>query len=187
MVNIDKDQGLAVFQGKSIAKLWHNNEWWFIVEDIVAALVDSKDIGQYINKMRQRDLQLSQGWVQIVHPLPIPTPGGIQKKNCVNTEGAFRIIQSIPSPKAEPFKLWLARVGYERVQEIENPELTQKRMKETYKSKGYSDYWIEKRVRGIAVRDELTGEWKQRGIAMEREFAILTSEISKATFDMTPN
>jgi len=106
--------------------------------------------------------------------------------NCVNTEGAFRIIQSIPSPRAEPFKLWLAKTGYERVQEIDNPELAQKRMKEIYKAKGYSDDWIEKRVRGIAIRDELTDEWKKRGVQEEKEFAILTAEISKATFGMTP-
>lgn len=107
--------------------------------------------------------------------------------NCVNTEGAFRLIQSIPSPKAEPFKLWLAKVGYERVQEIENPELAQTRMREIYQQKGYSDEWIEKRVRGIAVRDELTGEWKKRGVNENKEFAILTSEISKATFGLTPS
>ena len=107
--------------------------------------------------------------------------------DCVNTKNAFRIIQSIPSPKAEPFKQWLAQVGYDRVQEIENPELAQKRMKEIYKAKGYSDDWIEKRVRGIAIRDELTGEWKKRGVGTDREFSILTAEISKATFGMTPS
>lgn len=106
--------------------------------------------------------------------------------NCVSVKGAFRLIQSIPSPKAEPFKLWLAQVGYERVQEIENPELAQKRMKDIYRAKGYSDEWIEKRVRGIAVRDELTDEWKRRGVQLEREYSILTAEISKATFGMTP-
>ncbi|MBI2110173.1 phage antirepressor protein, partial [Candidatus Woesearchaeota archaeon] len=113
--------------------------------------------------------------------------GKKRETNCVNTEGALRIIQSIPSPKAEPFKLWLAKVGYDRVKEIENPELAQKRMKEIYKAKGYSEEWIEKRVRGIAIRDELTGEWSKRGLQSEREYAILTAEISKATFDMTPN
>jgi DNA-damage-inducible protein D len=114
--------------------------------------------------MKKRDEPLAKGWVQIVHTLVVDTAGGKQKMNCVNTEGAFRIIQSISSPKAEPFKRWLAKVGYERVQEIEDPELAQKRMKDTYKLKGYSDDWIEKRVRGIAVRDELTDEWDSRGI-----------------------
>ena len=136
--------------------------------------------------MKQRDEELSKGWVQFVHILPAPTKGGSQNMNCTNTEGAFRIIQSIPSPKAEPFKLWLAKVGYERVQEIENPELAQKRMRQIYKEKGYSDGWIEKRTRGIAVRDELTGEWKKRGVKEKTEYSILTAEISKATFDMNP-
>lgn len=178
---------LAIFQGKKVRKTWYNNEWWFVVEDIVFVLTDSQDPKQYINKMRQRDEQLSQGWVQIVHTLPVETVGGKQKMNCVNTEGAFRIVQSIPSPQAEPFKLWLAKVGYERVQEIENPELAQKRMRNLYKVKGYSEDWIEKRVRGIAIRDELTDEWKKREVGAEKEYAILTAEISKATFGMTPS
>jgi len=149
------DKGLIVFEEKNIRRIWFKEVWWFVLEDIVVALTDSKDPKQYIQKMKQRDISLSEGWVQIVLTLSIETPGGAQKMNCVNTEGAFRIIQSIPSKKAEPFKLWLARVGYERVQEIEDPELAQKRMKEIYKAKGYSDDWIEKRVRGIAIRDEL--------------------------------
>jgi hypothetical protein len=184
---MEKEKSLSIFQGKSIRKTWHNNEWWFALEDIVSALTDSADPKQYIQKIKQRDEVLAKGWVQIVHTLEIKTIGGQQKMNCVNTEGAFRIIQSIPSPKAEPFKLWLAKVGYERVQEIENPELAQRRMKEIYRLKGYSDEWIEKRVRGIAVRDELTDEWKKRDAGAEREFAILTAEISKATFGMTPS
>ncbi len=182
-----KDESLIVFQGKDIRRTWHNEEWWFVIEDIVSVLTDSRDPKQYINKMKQRDEQLSEGWVQIVHILPIDTSGGNQKMNCVTTEGAFRIIQSIPSLKAEPFKRWLAKVGYERVQEIENPELVQKRMKEIYRAKGYSDDWIEKRVRGIAIRDELTDEWSKRKIKTEKEYAILTAEISKATFGLTPS
>jgi len=149
-------------------------------------LTDSTDIKQYINKMRKRDEQLSKGWVQFVHTLPIRTLGGIQKMNSVNTEGAFRIIQSIPSPKAEPFKLWLAKVGYDRVKEIENPELAQERMKELYEQKGYSKSWIDKRLRGMAVRQGLTDEWTKRGITEQEDFSILTAEISKAAFDMTP-
>jgi len=147
---------LAVFEGKKIRKVWHDDEWWFVLTDIVEALTDSVNPRQYIKNMRNRDEELSKGWVQFEHPLLMNTAGGKQKVNCTNTEGAFRIIQSIPSPKAEPFKRWLAKVGYERVQEIDNPELAQKRMKELYRSKGYSDEWIEKRVRGIAVRQELS-------------------------------
>src|SRR3989344_3926449 len=183
---MELNNALAVFEGKKVRKTWYADEWWFVIEDIVFILTDSADPKQYIQKIKQRDEILSQGWVQIVHTLPVETSGGKQKMNCVNTEGAFRIIQSIPSPKAEPFKLWLAKVGYDRVKEIENPELAQKRMKEIFKFKGYSEEWIEKRVRGIAIRDELTDEWKKRGVIADREFAILTGEISKATFGMTP-
>ncbi|HLD72898.1 MAG TPA: Bro-N domain-containing protein [Candidatus Nanoarchaeia archaeon] len=181
------EHSLALFEGKKVRKVWHNDEWWFVIEDIVAVLTDSVDPKGYIKDMRRRDEELSKGWGQIATPLPIPTIGGIQNINCSNTEGAFRIVQSIPSPKAEPFKLWLAKVGYERVQEIENPELAQKRMKELYKAKGYSEDWIEKRVRGIAIRDELTDEWKKGEVKTEKEYAILTAEISKATFGMTPS
>src|SRR3989344_1513358 len=182
MINNNK---ISIFQGKNIRRTWHNEEWWFVIEDIIIALTDSLDPKQYLNKMRQRDEQLEQGWVQIVHTLPIDTLGGKQRMNCVNVEGAFRLIQSIPSPKAEPFKRWLAKVGYERVQEIENPELAQERMKKLYELKGYSKEWIEKRLRGIAIRQELTDEWKNRGVSKEVEFAILTNEISKATFGKT--
>jgi len=184
---MNENKALIVFEGKNIRRTWFNDEWWFVIEDIVQALTDSQDPKQYIQKMKQRDTPLSEGWVQFVRTLEIHTPGGKQKMNCVNTEGAFRIIQSIPSAKAEPFKLWLAKIGYDRVKEIENPELAQKRMKDIYKAKGYSDDWIEKRVRGIAVRDELTDEWKKRDVKTEKEFAILTAEISKATFGMTPS
>jgi len=184
---MDSKDALVVFEGREIRHTWNNNEWWFVLEDIVQILTDSKDPKQYIQKMKKRDEPLAKGWVQIVHTLVVDTAGGKQKMNCVNTEGAFRIIQSIPSPKAEPFKRWLAKVGYERVQEIEDPELAQKRMKDTYKLKGYSDDWIEKRVRGIAARDELTEEWDNRGIKTNREYSILTSEISKATFGLTPS
>ena len=177
---MDTHTALVVFQGKQIRRTWHNDEWWFVVEDIVTVLTDSKDPKQYISKMRKRDDELSKGWVQFVHTLPISTLGGSQRMNCANTGGIFRIIQSIPSPRAEPFKRWLAKVGYERVQEIENPELAQKRMRELYRSKGYSDDWIEKRVRGIAIRDELTSEWDKRGVKTQKEFSILTAEISKA-------
>lgn len=178
---------IAVFKGQKVRKIIHNNEWWFVIEDVVAALTDSVQPGGYIKDMRRRDPELSKGWGQIATPLAIETAGGIQKINCANTEGIFRIIQSIPSPKAEPFKRWLARVGYERVQEIEDPELAMKRMRAIYKAKGYSDAWIEKRVRGIAVREELTDAWNKRGIKDQGHYAILTAEISKAAFGLTPS
>jgi DNA-damage-inducible protein D len=180
------NKALVVFQDKEIRRKWFNDKWWFVIEDIVFALTDSKDTKQYINKLRQRDEELSKGWVQFVHTLPILTKGGLQDINCANTEFMFRIIQSIPSKKAEPFKRWLAKVGYERVQEIENPELAQVRMKELYHAKGYSQDWIDKRLRGIAIRQGLTDEWKERGIEEQKDFSILTAEISKATFGMTP-
>ncbi len=181
------DSHIAVFKGKGIRKTIHNNEWWFVVEDIVLALIDSRDPKQYIQRMKQRDPELGKGWVQIVHTLPIETSGGPQNILCANTEGIFRIIQSIPSPKAEPFKRWLAKVGYERVQEIEDPELATKRTRAIYKAKGYSDDWIEKRMRGIAIREELTDEWKKREVKEEKEYAILTAEIAQATFGVTPD
>ncbi len=182
---MDSSNALVVFQGKRIRRTWHNNEWWFSIVDIVGVLTDSINPKGYIKDMRRRDNELSKGWGQIATPLLIETKGGKQSVNCANTEGIFRIIQSIPSSKAEPFKRWLAKVGYERVQEIEDPELAQKRMKELYRKKGYSDNWIEKRVRGIAIRHELTDEWKERGIEKKADFAILTNEISRATFDKT--
>ena len=178
---------LAIFQNKKIRKTIHENEWWFVVEDVILALIDSSDPKQYIQRIKQRDPELGKGWVQIVHTLDVITKGGKQKMLCANTEGIFRIIQSIPSPKAEPFKRWLAKVGYERVQEIEDPELATKRTRALYKAKGYSEDWIEKRMRGIAIREELTDEWQKRGVKEQRDYSILTAEISKATFDMTPS
>lgn len=178
---------LAVFKGKKIRRTLHNNEWWFAVSDVVEVLTDSPNAADYIKKMRSRDEELAKGWGQIVTLLSIETAGGPQKLNCANTEGIFRIIQSIPSPKAEPFKRWLAKVGYERVQEIEDPELATKRTRALYQAKGYPEDWIEKRMRGIAIREELTDEWKKRGIKEDQEFSILTAEITKAAFDMTPS
>jgi len=177
---------IAVFRGKEIRKTVYNNEWWFVVEDVASALIDSKDPKQYIQRMKQRDPELGKGWVQFVHTLLVETSGGRQRMNCANTEGIFRIIQSIPSPKAEPFKRWLAKVGYERVQEIEDPELATKRTRAIYRAKGYSDAWIEKRMRGIAVREELADEWKKRDVKHEKDYAILTAEIAEAAFGVTP-
>jgi len=187
---------LVVFQKKDIRRQLHNGEWWFVINDVVAALTDSTDPGRYLRNLRSRDKDLAElfnpvdkGASQIETPLELAfeTAGGKQKLPCWNTEGIFRLIQSIPSKKAEPFKRWLARVGYERVQEIENPELAQKRMKMLYKAKGYSEEWIERRVRGIAIRQELTDEWERRGVSQSQDFAILTAEISKATFGITPS
>lgn len=181
------DTKIAIFKGIKVRKTIHKKEWWFVVEDVVYALTDTVNAKDYIKKFRNRDKELSKGWGQIVTPLSIDTSGGKQKINCANTEGIFRIIQSIPSPKAEPFKRWLAKVGYERIQEIEDPELATKRTRALYKAKGYSNDWVEKRMRGIAIRDELTDEWKDRGVKEQIDYAILTAEISKATFGMTPS
>ncbi|MCX6716208.1 MAG: Bro-N domain-containing protein [Candidatus Taylorbacteria bacterium] len=178
---------IAIFKKKKIRKTLHEKEWWFVIVDVIEALTDSVDPKQYLKNILNRDEDLSKGWGQIEHLLPINTAGGAQKMLCANTEGIFRIIQSIPSPKAEPFKRWLAKVGYERVQEIENPELATKRTRLLYKLKGYPDSWVEKRMRGIAIREELTDEWKKRGAQEQRDYEILTAEISKATFGITPD
>ncbi len=179
---------IKLFESKQIRSVWNETEekWYFVIEDVISILTDSKDPKQYIKKMRQRDLELSKGWVQFVPTLMVETPGGRQKMNCANAESLLRIIQSVPSPKAEPFKLWLAKVGAERLAEIENPEIATQRTRELYKLKGYPDDWIEKRMRSIAIREELTEEWKNRGVKEQIEYSILTAEISKATFGLTP-
>lgn len=173
---------LALFEEKEIRKTWHDEKWYFSIEDIVFVLTNSKDPKQYINKLRQRDEELGKGWVQIVHTLKMDTNGGKQRINCADTEGILRIIQSIPSPKAEPFKRWLAKVGSERIDEINNPELAIDRMKKIYEKKGYSKSWIEQRERGIATRHNLVDEWKQRGAKEGKDYAILTNEIYKSGF-----
>jgi hypothetical protein len=179
---------IIIFETASIRRTFHNGEWYFSVEDIVKALTDSADTKQYIKKMRTRDDALNSNWGTLCTPLPMTAADGKQRNvQTATAEGIFRIIQSIPSPKAEPFKRWLAKVGYERVQEIEDPELATQRTRALYKAKGYSDAWIEKRMRGIAVREELTEEWQQRNVGGEKEYAILTAEISKATFGLTPS
>jgi prophage antirepressor-like protein len=184
-----EESRMVVFQEKNIRRTLYNNEWWFSVIDVVAVLTDSLNPRDYWFKMKIRvksddGLELST----ICRQFKLPAPDGKQREtDCANTEGLFRIIQSIPSPKAEPFKRWLAKVGYERVQEIEDPELATKRTKALYQAKGYSDDWIEKRMRGIAIRAELTDEWKKRQVGLEKEYAILTAEISKATFGLTPS
>ena len=183
-----KDNKLVVFQDKKIRRLLVDDEWFFSVVDVVAALTDSFDPGAYWRKLKQRLTAEGSQVVTFCHGLKLPAPDGkMRSTDCANVKGMFRIIQSIPSPKAEPFKQWLAQVGYERVLEIENPELAQDRMKELYEQKGYPKDWIDKRLRGIAIRQNLTDEWKERGITEDRDYAILTAEISKATFGMTPS
>lgn len=183
---MEKENALVVFQDKKIRRVWHKNEWFFSVIDVVAVLTDSPTPRQYWGKIKTRefvDLELSPIWIQLKLQ---SSDGKFYNTDCANTESVFRIIQSIPFKKAEPFKLWLAQVGYDRIKEIENPELAQDRMKQIYEKKGYSKSWIDKRLRGIAVRQDLTDEWKQRGVQRQEDFAILTAEISKATFGMTP-
>ena len=181
---------IKLFESKKIRSVWseEGQKWYFSVADVVEALTDSTDVKQYIKRLRHRDEPLISNWGTICTPLEMIAADGKKRKiQAANVEGLLRIIQSIPSPKAEPFKLWLARVGQERLEEIENPELVQHRMRQIYKAKGYSDEWIEKRVRGIAVRDELTNEWKKRGVKEGKEYSILTAEISKATFGLVPS
>jgi len=185
---MNEENALVVFEDKKIRRVWHNGKWYFSVVDVIVALTESSNPRNYWSMLKSREaehgIELSTFCVQLKLEAP---DGKLRETDCANTESMFRIIQSVPSKKAEPFKRWLAKVGYERIQEIEDPELAQRRMKEMFRQKGYSDLWIEKRVRGIAVRDELTDEWSQRGIEKQKDFAILTAEISKATFGMTPN
>ncbi len=192
----DETTKIALFGQREIRKVLHGGEWWFVIIDVIGALTDSESPTDYIKNIRKRDTVLAQlmdpvdkGGGQFDPPLllEIATAGGKQRLSCWHTEGIFRLIQSVPSPKAEPFKRWLAKIGYERIQEIENPELAGKRMKATYRAKGYRDDWIEKRSRGIAVREELTDEWRKRGVKEGLDYSILTAEISKATFCVTPN
>ncbi len=180
---------IKLFESKQVRSVLNeaDGKWYFSVADVIEVLTDSANVRDYIKKMRKREPELNANWGTICPPLELLALDGKHRKTqCANAEGLLRIIQSIPSPKAEPFKRWLAKVGYERLEEIENPELAATRMRELYKEKGYSDEWIEKRVRGIAIRDELTNEWKKRGVKEQREYAMLTAEISRATFGMSP-
>jgi DNA-damage-inducible protein D len=183
---MEQNNAMVVFEGKNIRKTWHNEEWWFSVVDITGALSGTDNPNRYWSdlkiKLNQEGTQLYDFIVQLKLE---SSDGKKYETDCTNTEGAFRLVQSIPSPKAEPFKLWLAKTGYERIQEIENPEIAHDRAKNYYEMKGYPKEWIDKRIRGIAVRQELTDEWKQRQVTQEKEFAILTNEITKATFGKT--
>ena len=178
--------GSVLFKGRKIRRLMFNNEWWFSVVDVCGALAESTNARDYWYRVKSRvedeeKIQLST----ICRQLKLEADDGkMRETDCANTEGLFRIIQSVPSPKAEPFKRWLAKVGYERIQEIANPELAMDRMKRIYEKKGYPKEWIEKRSRGIAVRHSLTDEWRDRGIKRGTEYAILTNEIMESTFGL---
>ncbi|PIZ94591.1 MAG: phage antirepressor protein [Candidatus Magasanikbacteria bacterium CG_4_10_14_0_2_um_filter_37_12] len=180
---------IAIFQKKEIRKIIHKNEWWFSIIDIIEALTGTERPRKYWNDLKKK--LIKEGYSEVsenIGQLKITAPDGKKRKtDCANTETIFRIIQTIPSSKAEPFKRWLAKVGYERVREIEDPELATKRTKMLYKLKGYSENWIEKRMRGIAIREELTDEWQKRGVKEQKEYEILTAEISKATFGVIPS
>ena len=181
---------IKLFKEKKIRSVWNEEEqqWYFSVVDVVGVLTDSVNPTDYLKKMRKRDEELATYLGTTCPQVEMVTDTGKKRKTlAANVQALFRIIQSIPSPKAEPFKLWLAQVGYERVQEIENPELAQERMKELYEQKGYPKDWIDKRLRGIAIRQNLTDEWKERGITEKSDYAILTAEISRATFGLTPS
>lgn len=181
---------IKLFEQKQVRSTWNDEDkkWYFSVVDVVAILTGSDKPRDYWYRIKEREKISGAELSTICRQLKLESSDGKKyETDCATTEGILRIIQSIPSPKAEPFKRWLAQVGSERLDEIENPEIAAKRMREIYKAKGYSDEWIEKRVRGIAVRDELTNEWKKRGVKEQTEYAILTAEISKATFGMTPS
>ena len=185
---MDKDNALVVFQDKKIRRIWHDNAWFFSIIDVVSALEASNLPKRYWSDLKAKLSEEGfQPYDKIVL-LKLPAEDGkLRETDCANTKGMFRIIQSIPSPKAEPFKQWLAQVGYERVEEIQDPELAQERMKQFYEQKGYSKSWVDKRLRGIAVRQDLTDEWKKRGVDTKKDFSILTAEISKASFGLTPS
>jgi hypothetical protein len=181
---------IKLFESKNIRSAWNEAEekWYFSVQDVVSILTETVDAKDYIKKIKKRDLQLNNNWGTICPLVEMVAGDGRKRKiQAADTKGLLRIIQSIPSPKAEPFKLWLAQVGSERIEEIENPELAIQRTREIYKLKGYSDEWVEKRMRSIAIREELTEEWSERGIKEQKEYAILTAQISKATFGLTPS
>ena len=186
----DAGKGIILFEEKHVRRVWDEKtgKWLFSVSDVVGILTDSADVRQYIKKLRTRDPELNSRWGTICTLTGMRAADGkMYRTTAADAEGLLRIIQSIPSPKAEPFKQWLAKVGYERMQEIENPELAAKRMHDTYLAKGYSEEWIALRMRGIATRETLTDEWKNRGVDESKEYAILTAEISKAAFGMTPS
>jgi DNA-damage-inducible protein D len=175
----------TVFEEKEVRRTWHDEQWFFVVEDVVQALIDSADSKAYIQKMKQRDTELGQGWGQIVHTLDVETKGGKQKMNCASLQGVFRVIQSISSPKAEPFKLWLAKVGQERIEEIQNPEIGLNRARDLWKRHGRSEKWIQQRMMGQETRNKLTDYWKEAGVTEGKEYAILTNIIHQEWSDLS--
>ena len=184
----DQENKIAIFRGKKIRRIIHQNEWWFSIVDVIEVLTGSERPRKYWNDLKKK--LSDEGYSEVsenIGQLKMEAPDRkMRETDAANTEMMFRIVQSIPSPKAEPFKRWLAKVGYERVKEIEDPELATKRTRALYKAKGYPDDWIEKRMRGIAIREELTDEWQQRGAKEQKDYEILTAEISKSTFGITP-
>lgn len=183
-----EDNKIIVFKNKQIRRVWFENDWWYSVVDVIGVLTDSTNPTDYLKKIRKRDVELKTYIGTNCPHIDMLTDTNKKRRTLAgNIEHIFRIIQSIPSPKAEPFKIWLAKVGKERIDEIENPELAQERMKAIYEAKGYPKEWIDKRLRGIAIRQGLTDEWKKRGLQNKSDYAILTAEISKATFGMTPS
>ena len=186
---MEEQNKLIVFESKEIRRIWHNEEWWFAVQDIIAVLIESKNATDYWYRLKKREKESSGFELSTIcrYFKMIASDGKNRKTECANTEGMFRIIQSIPSPRAEPFKQWLAKVGYERIQEIENPELAAERARGYYRDLGYSEDWIAKRMQSIEIRGKLTDEWKDRDVKEGLEYAILTAEISRATFGKTPS
>lgn len=183
---------MILFKEKKVRKIFYKKEWWFVINDVIEALTGSVDPAQYFKRMKQRNVELfrvaTRGKGKFGPPIKIAfdTQRGRRKMYCWNASGILRLIQSIPSSKAEPFRIWLATIGYERMQEIEDPELATKRTRLLYKAKGYSDDWVRKRMQGIAVREELTDEWQKRGIRSDKDYKALTKAMSKAIFGMTP-
>jgi DNA-damage-inducible protein D len=189
MTKSEQSTQIAIFKGRKIRKKIHNSEWWFSIIDVIEVLTGNERPRKYWNDLKRK--LIKEGYSEVSEKIGQLKLQAVDGKNyltdCANTETIFRIVQTIPSPKAEPFKRWLAKVGYERIQEIEDPELATKRTRTLYKAKGYPDDWIEKRMRSIAIREELTDEWNNRGVAEQKDYAILTAEISKAAFGITPS
>ena len=179
-----ENQKIILFQEKKVRREWHKEEWYFSVIDVIEVLTDSPTPRKYWNTLKTREPQLSSICGQLKM---VASDGKLRATDAANTEGLFRIIMSVPSPKAEPFKLWLAQVGKEHIDEIENPELGFERLRQIYKAKGYPDDWIALRGKSIEIRKELTDEWKNRGVTENKEYSILTAEIAKATFGLTPS
>jgi DNA-damage-inducible protein D len=181
------ENNLAAFQGDKIRKVWQDEQWYFVLDDVLLILTDTKNPKAYWSNLRRKDAELKEGYGKIYRTLSVDTEGGIQKMNCADTEGILRIVMSVSSPKAEPLKLWLAQVGKERIIETENPELMTERQIALYKAKGYSDEWIKERLQSIDTRKRLTDEWQKRGVKEGQEYSVLTAVIAKGTFNVTPS